>query len=163
MKHYRPDIDGMRAISVLLVILYHLKLAWVPSGFIGVDVFFVISGFLITSHIYHDINNKVFQLRGFYLKRVRRILPALVVVLFLSTVTAWVVLLPSDLINYSQSLFYSLISASNLYFYNALDFGYFSSDSSVIPLLHTWSLGIEEQSLRDMESGARSSRQGRRG
>jgi peptidoglycan/LPS O-acetylase OafA/YrhL len=145
LKEYRHDIDGMRAISVILVILYHLRLSWVPSGFIGVDVFFVISGFLITSHIYNDIKLNVFSLGAFYLKRVRRILPALAFVLFCTSIAAWLLLLPKDLIVFSKTLVSALLSISNIYFYKRLNFGYFASDSSIIPLLHTWSLGVEEQ------------------
>ncbi|MEY8715766.1 acyltransferase family protein [Francisella philomiragia] len=142
---YRKDIDGLRALAVLSVILFHLDISWVKSGFLGVDIFFVISGYLITSIIVRDLNNKTFSLKSFYLRRMRRILPALIFVLVVTTFFAWLVLLPQDLKNYSKSLVSALGSFSNLYFFKSLNFGYFSTDATVIPLLHTWSLGVEEQ------------------
>ena len=144
MKYYR-HIDGLRALAVLSVVLFHLDVSWFKSGFLGVDIFFVISGFLITSIIIRDLENKNFSIKNFYLRRMRRILPALIVVLIFSTVFAWLILLPEDLKNYSKSLVSALGSFSNLYFFKSLNFGYFSTDATVIPLLHTWSLGIEEQ------------------
>ena len=142
---YRKDIDGLRALAVLSVVLFHLDLSWVKSGFLGVDIFFVISGYLITSIIIRDLNNKSFSIKNFYLRRVRRILPALIVVLTVTTFLAWLILLPEDLKHYSRSLICAIISISNLHFFHSLSFGYFSTDASIIPLLHTWSLGIEEQ------------------
>ncbi|AJI53460.1 acyltransferase family protein [Francisella philomiragia] len=144
MKYYK-HIDGLRAVAVLSVVFFHLDINLVKSGFLGVDIFFVISGFLITSIIIRDLENKSFSLKNFYLRRMRRILPALITVLIFSTVFAWLILLPQDLKNYSKSLVSALGSFSNLYFFKTLSFGYFSTDATVIPLLHTWSLGIEEQ------------------
>lgn len=144
MKYYK-HIDGLRALAVLAVVLFHLDISWVKSGFLGVDIFFVISGFLITSIIIRDLENKTFSIKNFYLRRMRRILPALIVVLIFSTIFAWLILLPQDLRDYSKSLVSALGSFSNLYFFSSLSFGYFSTDSELIPLLHTWSLGIEEQ------------------
>jgi peptidoglycan/LPS O-acetylase OafA/YrhL len=129
----------------MMVILYHLQIPWVLSGFVGVDVFFVISGFLITSHIQKEIIVGQFNLTSFYLKRIRRILPALLFVLIITSIVAYLILIPKDLLQYSKSLLCALLSGSNIYFYKSLNFGYFSSDSTVIPLLHTWSLGVEEQ------------------
>ncbi|MGQ4005358.1 acyltransferase family protein [Francisellaceae bacterium CB300] len=145
LNNYRKDIDGLRALAVISVVLFHLDISWIKSGFLGVDIFFVISGYLITSIIIRDLNNKDFSIKNFYLRRIRRILPALITVLIVSTSFAWLILLPQDLQNYSKSLIASVASFSNIFFFNTLNFGYFSSDSSVIPLLHTWSLGIEEQ------------------
>ena len=142
---YRKDIDGLRALAVVSVVLFHLDISWVKSGFLGVDIFFVISGYLITTIIIRDFKENTFSLKNFYLRRIRRILPALITVLLMSTIFAWLILLPQDLINYSKSLVSALASVSNLYFFKVLNFGYFSTDATVIPLLHTWSLGIEEQ------------------
>ncbi|QLE79099.1 acyltransferase [Francisella sp. Scap27] len=144
-QKYYKHIDGLRAIAVLSVVLFHLDVSWVKSGFLGVDIFFVISGFLITSIIIRDLNNDCFSIKNFYLRRMRRILPALITVLVFTTFFAWLILLPQDLKNYTKSLVSAIASVSNLYFYKYLSFGYFSTDSTVIPLLHTWSLGIEEQ------------------
>ncbi|QLE79164.1 acyltransferase [Francisella sp. Scap27] len=142
---YRKDIDGLRAFAVISVILFHLDLSWVKSGFLGVDIFFVISGYLITTIILRDLEQGIFSIKNFYLRRIRRILPALIVVSIFTSFFAWLFLLPQDLINYSWSLVSALGSFSNLFFFKTLNFGYFSTDSSIIPLLHTWSLGIEEQ------------------
>jgi peptidoglycan/LPS O-acetylase OafA/YrhL len=141
----RRDINGLRGLAVLLVIFYHLGISFVPAGFVGVDVFFVISGFLITSHLLRDFNQGHFSLKYFYLRRMRRILPALLVVLLVTTVAAFVLLFNEDLVSYGQTLVAALLSYSNLYFLNHIHFGYFATDATVIPLLHTWSLGVEEQ------------------
>ncbi|GMN89057.1 acyltransferase family protein [Francisella sciaenopsi] len=142
---YRKDIDGLRAFAVLSVIFYHLEISWVKSGFLGVDIFFVISGYLITKIILRDLESDTFSIKNFYLRRVRRILPALIFVLVFSSFFAWLILLPQDLINYAKSMMSVIASVSNLFFFETLSFGYFATDSSVIPLLHTWSLGVEEQ------------------
>jgi peptidoglycan/LPS O-acetylase OafA/YrhL len=142
---YRSDIDGLRAIAVILVVLYHLQIPFVHSGFVGVDIFFVISGYLITSHIYRDLVKGKFSIKTFYLRRMRRILPALIVVLMFTTVAAYLILLPPDLKGYVKSLLASLFSVSNFYFWKSIHLGYFSTDADVMPLLHTWSLGVEEQ------------------
>lgn len=144
MKYYK-HIDGLRAIAVISVIFFHLDISWVKSGFLGVDIFFVISGFLITSIIIRDLDKGTFSLKNFYLRRMRRILPALITVLIVSTFLAWLILLPQDLKNYAKSLVAALGSFSNLFFFKTVSFGYFSTDATVIPLLHTWSLGVEEQ------------------
>lgn len=147
MSHikYRKDIDGLRALAVLSVIFFHLDISFFKSGFLGVDIFFVISGYLITSIIIRDLQEGRFSLKNFYLRRARRILPALIAVLVFSSFFAWLVLLPAELRQYAKTMVSALASVSNIYFYNSLSFGYFASDASIIPLLHTWSLGIEEQ------------------
>lgn len=142
---YRKDIDGLRAFAVISVVLFHLELSWVKLGFLGVDVFFVISGYLITTIIIRDLQQGIFSIKNFYLRRIRRILPALIVVTLFSSFFAWLILTPGDLMSYSKSLITALGSFSNLFFFKTLNFGYFNTDSSIIPLLHTWSLGIEEQ------------------
>lgn len=144
-NNYRPDIDALRGIAVLLVIFNHLKLSFTSAGFIGVDIFFVISGFLITSNVFKGTQNKVFSLKKFYLHRMRRILPALILVLFITTFFSYFLLLINDLKNYSQSLLAAVFSLSNIYFWKFINIGYFSTDASIQQLLHTWSLGIEEQ------------------
>jgi peptidoglycan/LPS O-acetylase OafA/YrhL len=140
---YRADIDGLRAIAVLAVILFHAGIFPMGGGFVGVDVFFVISGYLITSHIRTDIDSNAFSLRNFYDRRARRILPALVVVIAVTGVLAWAWLLPQDLKSFSQSVVATSLFASNIYFWRTTD--YFSQQSELRPLLHTWSLAVEEQ------------------
>jgi peptidoglycan/LPS O-acetylase OafA/YrhL len=139
---YRPDIDGLRAVAVLLVLACHLGLAF-PGGFVGVDVFFVISGYLITGTILPEIESGSFSLVQFYERRVRRILPALLVMLLVVTVVAYLVLLPLDLERYARSLIAALFSVSNVTFWR--EAGYFDTRSLAKPLLHTWSLAVEEQ------------------
>jgi peptidoglycan/LPS O-acetylase OafA/YrhL len=140
---YRADIDGLRAVAVALVVLSHLGIPHMQGGFVGVDIFFVISGYLITGNIARDIANGKFSVLNFYERRFRRIVPALIGILIATTVLACLVFLPKDLVRYSQSLLAALFSYSNLYFYSR-DVGYFGVTYSNI-LLHTWSLGVEEQ------------------
>lgn len=141
--NYRDEIDGLRAVAVLAVIIAHTGLGWLPGGFAGVDVFFVISGFLITGIILRDLEQGSFRFRSFYARRVRRIFPALFVMLALSSVLAWALLSPSEIQDFSASTFYSVIFLSNGYFIDFID--YFAPSALNIPLLHTWSLAIEEQ------------------
>jgi peptidoglycan/LPS O-acetylase OafA/YrhL len=143
IQNYRRDIDGLRAISVLIVLAFHAFPEWVPGGFIGVDVFFVISGFLITGIILNDINANRFTILRFYHRRIRRIFPALLVVLFLSLIAGWV-LLSND--EYKQLGWH--VFASGLFFQNITLFweaGYFDIVADYKPLLHLWSLSVEEQ------------------
>jgi peptidoglycan/LPS O-acetylase OafA/YrhL len=143
MNTYRPDIDGLRGLSVLIVMLYHAQIAGFAGGFIGVDVFFVISGYLITSIILSDLNSGSFSFVTFIERRVRRILPALLVVILVSIPFAIMWLLPDDRENFLRSALAAAFFFSNVFFY--LDSGYFSAANELKPLMHTWSLAIEEQ------------------
>lgn len=140
---YRPEIDGLRAIAVLAVVFYHAGLPGFRGGFVGVDIFFVISGYLITRIIRRESERNTFSLRRFYEHRTRRILPALAAMLIVSAITATITLLPEDLEQFSQSLITTALFASNIFFWRSLN--YFSQPAELIPLLHTWSLAIEEQ------------------
>lgn len=141
---YRPDIDGLRAIAVILVLIYHGGLSFFPSGFIGVDVFFVISGFLITSIIHESINTGSFSFLDFYNRRLWRLQPVFICLLFVTTTLTLLFFLPDDLMQFSKSARKSSLFLSNLFF-NKTTSGYFSPDTHQLPLLHTWSLSIEWQ------------------
>ncbi|MBJ6611533.1 MAG: acyltransferase [Candidatus Thiothrix moscowensis] len=140
---YRKEIDGLRALAVLPVILFHAGFGWVPGGFVGVDVFFVISGYLITSIILDELEAGRFTLAGFYERRARRILPALFFVLLVCLPMAWWLLLPAELMNFGKSLIAVAGFVSNILFWLQTD--YFAATAEQIPLLHTWSLAVEEQ------------------
>jgi peptidoglycan/LPS O-acetylase OafA/YrhL len=140
---YRPDIDGLRAVAVLAVVLNHAGFGLMPGGFLGVDVFFVISGFLITGIIEREFSSGSFSLVGFYERRVRRILPALGVVIVAVTPAAWTILTPAQLKQYGQSVASVAVFSSNLLFWQQS--GYFDVAAELKPLLHTWSLAVEEQ------------------
>lgn len=140
---YQPHIDGLRAIAVLSVILFHAGMPSLSGGFVGVDVFFVISGFLITTIIASDVRSGTFSFRRFYDRRMRRILPALYLVLLVTTAAAWLMLLPVDLSEFGEGLVAVVLFYSNHYFLN--EAGYFARSAEIQPLLHTWSLAIEEQ------------------
>ncbi len=139
---YRPDIDGLRAVAVLLVLAFHAG-AGCPGGFVGVDVFFVISGFLITGILLAELEAGQLTLLGFWERRIRRILPAAAVVLMVSFVVGWFWLLPQDFLELGRSILAQVLMVPNLYFYRTS--GYFTQDADLKPLLHTWSLGVEEQ------------------
>lgn len=139
---YRSDIDGLRAVAVLAVLFYHYGMG-VPGGFTGVDVFFVISGFLITSNLKRDIERGNFSILGFYDRRIRRIVPALLVMIAVTLIAGWFLLTPGDYAAAGQSATYAAFGLSNLYF--LLHTGYFDRVAEMQPLLHTWSLGVEEQ------------------
>lgn len=146
MKHavkYRPDIDGLRAIAILAVVLFHLNPALVPGGYVGVDVFFVISGYLITSIVFREIRSGDFSLGRFYERRIRRLLPALLVVMAASFAAAWMLLLPADFRMFSEALAATSFFVANVYFWKKTD--YFADPVDSLPLLHTWSLAVEEQ------------------
>ena len=147
---YRPEIDGLRAIAVVAVILYHAQInifgfQLFKGGFIGVDIFFVISGYLITSVILKQLLiTGTFSFKYFYERRIRRILPALLLVMLVSLPFAWMYLMPSNFVDFSKSILYSLGFTSNFYFhYTGQD--YASQSSLLKPFLHTWSLSVEEQ------------------
>ena len=143
MNHYRTDIDGLRAIAVLSILVFHLNKEWLPGGFTGVDVFFVISGFLITSIIYPKVMTGQFSYRDFYMRRVKRIIPAaLFYTVFTLIITAFIYL-PNDWILVSKSALSSVVFLSNLYLMRSVD--YFSARAEENPFLHTWSLSVEEQ------------------
>jgi peptidoglycan/LPS O-acetylase OafA/YrhL len=140
---YRSEIDGLRAIAVLAVVFFHAGVPSFSAGFIGVDIFFVISGFLITSIIHRDIENKRFSLIDFYERRARRILPPLFLMILVCLPFAWLWLLPNAYKDFSQSLVATVSYVSNILFY--IETGYFDVTSAQKPLLHTWSLSVEEQ------------------
>lgn len=146
---YRADIDGLRGVAVLLVLAYHLEILrfhgrfFLSGGFVGVDVFFVISGFLISSVILAEISVAKFSLFRFYERRIRRIFPALIFMLLVTSLLAYEYFLPTELIDYAKSLLAATFSVSNVYFWRQS--GYFDAPAAMKPLLHTWSLGVEEQ------------------
>jgi len=139
--HYRPEIDGLRAVAVIPVILFHAGFSLFSAGYVGVDVFFVVSGYLITSIILSEKKAGTFSISNFYERRARRILPALFLVIFASSICAWFLLLPGDFQEFSKSLIAAPAFVSNILFWKGT--GYFGA--GVTPLLHTWSLAVEEQ------------------
>ncbi|HEY3694523.1 acyltransferase family protein [Phenylobacterium sp.] len=140
---YRADIDGLRAVAVLPVVLFHAGIPGLGGGFVGVDVFFVISGYLITSIIRDDLARDRFSILRFYERRVRRILPVLFGVLIVTTVAATALFLPEDFRNFGKSLLATALFGSNVQFWREAD--YFDAPALTKPLLHTWSLAVEEQ------------------
>lgn len=140
---YRPDIDGLRAIAVLAVMFYHYGIGNLKGGFVGVDVFFVISGYLITGIIHREIGRGEFTFTNFYERRVRRIFPALFVVLLATLAAGAWLLLPSDLLGLGRSTLATLLFGANVLYWRQS--GYFDTSSEYNPLLHTWSLAVEEQ------------------
>ena len=140
---YRSDIDGLRAIAVLIVIFFHANFSWMPGGYVGVDVFFVISGFLITTTIEKEILLNSFSFKQFYLRRIRRIIPVLFFILLVCTVPAYF-MFASDFESFSRTLIHTILSTNNIHLWiNSKK--YFAENSELIPLLHTWSLSVEEQ------------------
>lgn len=142
-SRYRPDIDGLRAIAVLGVVLYHAGSDTFSGGFVGVDVFFVISGFLITRLINDGIQRGSFSFSHFYVRRARRLFPALFFTLSLTLIFASFIFLPQHLERFGGALLHSILSVSNFYFWS--ESGYFDTGAHLKPLLHTWSLSVEEQ------------------
>lgn len=140
---YRREIDGLRAIAVMAVIVAHSGLGWLPGGFAGVDVFFVISGYLITGILLRELASDSFSFRRFYARRARRILPALFVMLAVCWVAAAFLMTPSQFKDHALAQASTVIFLSNAYFWSL--FGYFSPNAAEQPLLHTWSLAVEEQ------------------
>jgi len=140
---YRPEIDGLRAVAVVPVIFFHAQIFGFTGGFVGVDVFFVISGFLITGLIQNEIMEGKFTYFSFWERRARRLLPPLVVVTVVSLIAGAYLLLPNEFKNFGQSVVASTAFSSNIYFW--LKAGYFAAPADMVPLLHTWSLAVEEQ------------------
>jgi peptidoglycan/LPS O-acetylase OafA/YrhL len=140
---YRSDIDGLRAFAVLFVLAYHAFPKQFPAGFVGVDIFFVISGFLISRIIFDALQDKSFSFLQFYARRVRRIFPALAVVLTVSVIVGWFIMLQDEYRELGGDLSAAAIFVANFAFLR--DAGYFGPAASELPLLHLWSLGIEEQ------------------
>ncbi|WP_285709261.1 acyltransferase family protein [Erythrobacter oryzae] len=140
---HRPEIDGLRALAIAPVVVHHAAPTLLPGGFAGVDVFFVISGCLITGIIAGELASGRFTLRGFWERRARRIIPALVAMLAVTAGAAWAILTPEDFLQFAKALLAASLFASNLHF--ARDTGYFDAGEGALPLLHTWTLGVEEQ------------------
>ena len=140
---YRPDIDGLRAFAVMSVFLFHLDFKYFSGGFVGGDVFFVISGFLITNLIKKEVDDGTFTFANFYFRRIRRLFPALFFVVFLSFIFGFLLLSPTHFESFCESAIYAILATSNFLFWK--DSGYFDIEASFKPLLHTWSLGVEEQ------------------
>lgn len=140
---YRRDLDGLRAVAVLSVIAFHLSPKILPGGYFGVDIFFVLSGYLITNVIWREAVNKQFSIVRFYERRIRRIFPALIVLLIVVSACAIGLLLPIDLTGFARSVFAALTFVANIYFWRSTN--YFSQLAGEKPLLHVWSLGVEEQ------------------
>ncbi len=140
---YRAEIDGLRAVAVVPVVLFHAGLSNFAGGFVGVDVFFVISGYLITTILINDLDAGRFSLIDFYERRARRILPALVFVVLCCFPVAWALLAPRDMVDFGQSVLAVATFSSNILFW--LESGYFDTAAELKPLLHTWSLAVEEQ------------------
>lgn len=141
---YKKEIDGLRAIAVIAVIFFHAGFDLFSGGFVGVDIFFVISGYLITKIIIEEIKKGNFTFLDFYERRIRRIFPALFLVMFVGIPFAWFLLMPSELKSYSKSLIAVPLFVSNIFFWKEGE-GYFKTDAELKPLLHTWSLSVEEQ------------------
>lgn len=140
---YRPEIDGLRALAVISVIIFHVESKWLPGGFVGVDIFFVISGYLISTIILNELNAGNFSLINFYTRRLKRILPAFYLVLIVTIIFGYLLLQPKDILYLNDSVKNVIFFWGNIFFARSGD--YFSLQSSEIPLLHLWSLSVEEQ------------------
>lgn len=140
---YRPEIDGLRAVAVIAVILFHAKFPLFRGGYIGVDIFFVISGFVITISILKDLDSNRFRLSDFYERRARRILPALIVTSVITVIAGWILMNPIELAKLGEALIGVATFSSNVIFYKS--HGYFDVANDTNPLIHTWSLSVEEQ------------------
>jgi len=142
-KVYFHEIDGLRAIAVLAVLFFHVRLDGFSGGFVGVDIFFVISGFLITRNILHDMERGAFRVANFWIGRIIRLGPSLIFTVVLTLIAGIILLPPANLEQLAVSSASSVLSLSNIYFW--LEVGYFDTSAETSPLLHTWSLGVEEQ------------------
>lgn len=143
IRNYRPDIDGIRAIAVVSVVLYHAGVPWVRGGFSGVDIFFVLSGYLIGGQIFFEICSGTFSFLRFYQRRAKRILPAFYLVTSFTFLAAMLLLSPFEAYIFAKSAIAAILSVSNIYF--GVSSGYFQTTNELKPLLMTWSLGVEEQ------------------
>ena len=141
--NYRPEIDGLRAIAVSLVLIFHFFPTFVPNGFIGVDLFFTISGYVITRQIYRQIQDGEFSFQAFFARRVRRIMPLVFTVVTATMIAGYFILLPNDFTQLTESVVAVSTLWSNIFFWR--DGGYFGSQDKLKPLLHMWSLSVEEQ------------------
>ncbi|MBT4732603.1 acyltransferase [Candidatus Woesearchaeota archaeon] len=140
---YRPDLDALRGIAVLAVIIFHAFPSLIPGGFVGVDIFFVISGYIISKHIVEQLGCGNFQIKEFYKRRIKRIFPALILVLLFVIIIGWVVLTPGEYELIGRSIAGGAAFAANFVFWH--EAGYFDTAANTKPLLHLWSLGVEEQ------------------
>ena len=143
-KNYRADIDGLRALAVLSVVAFHFNDYRVPNGFLGVDIFFVLSGYLITNVIYNEIKQNKFSFKDFYIRRIKRILPAFFTVLIVGLALARLLFLPDDYSEVKESALSAILFVGN-FFFAQLDGGYFSGEINQKPFLQLWSLAVEEQ------------------
>lgn len=143
MIAYRPDIDGLRALAVLSLVLFHAGVPFFSGGYVGVDIFFVISGFLIVALLKDEMQSGAFSMAGFFERRLRRLVPALVLMLGVTSLFAALILIPSDLQSYGRSLIGAALLIPNILFWR--ETGYFSAQAEDHPLLHLWSLGVEAQ------------------
>ncbi len=141
---YRPEIDGLRALAVLLVLAYHAQLGF-PGGYVGVDVFFVISGYLITRLLMKELREGTFSYLGFWLRRFRRLVPAAALFSTFMAVSGYLLLLPDELESLGGALMAQPLLCANVYFSMVIEDGYFGTSPETQPMLHTWSLGLEEQ------------------
>ncbi|WP_158618869.1 acyltransferase family protein [Legionella qingyii] len=142
---YRPDIDGLRALAIISIVVFHFNKTWLPGGFVGVDIFFVISGFLITKIIQNQMIDGRFSFASFYARRARRIFPATLFLVLFTLFVGIIFLLPSDIKKLCQAAIAASLSSTNIYYWKFLDTSYFAPSSELLPLLHLWSLGVEEQ------------------
>lgn len=143
-KNYRADIDGLRALAVLSVVAFHFNDYRVPNGFLGVDIFFVLSGYLITNVIYNEIKQDKFSFKDFYIRRIKRILPAFFTILIVGLALARLLFLPDDFSEVKESALSAILFSGN-FFFAQLDGGYFSGEINQKPFLQLWSLAVEEQ------------------
>ncbi|MFZ4541068.1 MAG: acyltransferase family protein, partial [Rickettsiales bacterium] len=143
MTAYRRDIDGLRGIAILAVLLFHAFTNLIPGGYVGVDIFFVISGYLITGILLHGLNEGTFTFRQFYARRIRRIFPALAIVLLSTWIAGWFILFPEEYTELGKHMGASSLFISNIILWK--EAGYFDRTAELKPLLHLWSLGVEEQ------------------